>query len=855
MLKNINLRANIALGLVFAFLVNTSGPTPVYAQEFTLPAPGQMVALSPAYSPAVLKGIKLDPQNPFRFHFFVDSGDKYRHLEHIDNRHPERSEGSQQEQLKIESTKLIKYFLASLTIPEKDLWVNLSPYEKDRIVPQEFGQTEMGRDLLAEDYLLKQITASLIYPESQLGKEFWQKVYAKAQAKYGTTNIPVNTFNKVWIVPQKAVVYENGGVAFVLENHLKVMLEQDYLSLQKHSTMSNTNVIPAKAGIQDTNVIGSQIIREIVIPALTKEVNEGKNFAQLRQVFYSLILATWYKKKIKDSILNKVYSNLNKIGGVNVSAEDKDRIYQEYLKAFKKGVFNYVKDEPDVMSGQIMPRKYFSGGVQIAELINPAIEYRNLSKIDRAQTASLKYLIEVTGNTGFIHQSRGNVLTDKAMNAQEELASISQSIINMFQEVMIPMEFKSNDQRYKIQELMQQLYTVFMFMRDREYLEYTEKDIVYVRNSLRNFDEFLKEYIDGDLEKAIRLAKGYQGDYDYIEDARPVFTEKREELKPAFRQIKALFDDKYPQMLNLLNEIEKTEEQSVRSGPKSIEDLDQRSHIVPSDVDLRTAFVDNSLPLHIEVGFGSGKGLMEMARANPKINYLGVELIDISTFDQKVIKEVGKLPNLRLVKDTDIDFFKSQRTVGLAQEIYYIMWHSNDDTVFQSQFYNPKEDTKNVIRMLAPRGRLFISTDALPERVKQRILDLGLQEDTRIRRILDFPHKSEEHRHAESEYYIFVKPFNWRFDAAMNAEGLTDPLLAKTKKVPGKDRAQVVNLAQKGGIDLNPAQMSMQVKKGTQDFKFDSNGIEIDAAQVTGATFSIESMEPVKNLPAILGLR
>src|SRR5208282_5960974 len=93
---------------------------------------------------------------------------------------------------------------------------------------------EMGRDLLAEDYLLKQITASLIYPESQLGKAFWAKVYAQAKAKYGTTNIPINTFNKVWIVPEKAVVYENGGVAFVLENHLKVMLEQDYLSLNKH---------------------------------------------------------------------------------------------------------------------------------------------------------------------------------------------------------------------------------------------------------------------------------------------------------------------------------------------------------------------------------------------------------------------------------------------------------------------------------------------------------------------------------------------------------------------------------------------------------------------------------------------
>ncbi len=57
-----------------------------------------------------------------------------------------------------------------------------------------------------------------------------------------------------------------------------------------------------------------------------------------------------------------------------------------------------------------------------------------------------------------------------------------------------------------------------------------------------------------------------------------------------------------------------------------------------------------------------------------------------------------------------------------------------------------------------------------------------------------------------------------------------------------------------GGIDLNPAQMSMQVKKQGEDFKFNFNGTEIDTAQVTGATFTIRQMTPVTNLPLILGL-
>ena len=34
-----------------------------------------------------------------------------------------------------------------------------------------------------------------------------------------------------------------------------------------------------------------------------------------------------------------------------------------------------------------------------------------------------------------------------------------------------------------------------------------------------------------------------------------------------------------------------------------------------------------------------------------------------------------------------------------------------------------------------------------------------------------------------------------------------------------------------GGIDLNPAQMSMQVKNKGEDFNFNFNGTEIDAAQ------------------------
>lgn len=42
----------------------------------------------------------------------------------------------------------------------------------------------------------------------------------------------MDTFNKVWIVPNKAKVFEKGTKAFVMSADLKVMLETDYVAEQ-----------------------------------------------------------------------------------------------------------------------------------------------------------------------------------------------------------------------------------------------------------------------------------------------------------------------------------------------------------------------------------------------------------------------------------------------------------------------------------------------------------------------------------------------------------------------------------------------------------------------------------------------
>ncbi len=353
-LRRISQRS-FACALTLVFMVSDVS---VYAQGvIQLPPPGTRLALSPVFVPPVLKGVKVYRNDPFRFDFILDKGDAK----------------ATDEQVKIDSTRLIKYFLASLTVPEKDLWVNLSPYEKDRIVPEAFGQTEMGRDLLAQDYILKQITASVIYPDEKVGKEFWDKVYAEALKRYGTTDIPVDTFNKVWIVPQKATVYENKDAAFVVESRLKVMLETDYMAtaradIKSAPTTQASDISSVGADLVSArDEIAKNVLREIIIPILEKEVNEGKNFATLRQVYNSLILATWYKRKVKAGIMGQAYVDKQKTGGIDIADKnEKEKIWSQYVEAFRRGAYNLIKEEVDPGTQTMIPRKYFSGGTDLA---------------------------------------------------------------------------------------------------------------------------------------------------------------------------------------------------------------------------------------------------------------------------------------------------------------------------------------------------------------------------------------------------------------------------------------------------------------------------------------------------------
>ena len=74
-----------------------------------------------------------------------------------------------------------------------------------------------------------------------------------------------------------------------------------------------------------------------------------------------------------------MYSDKNKIKGLSAYplTLTPQSIYERYLKAYKKGVFNYIKEDVSQLSKQPVARKYFSGGELLK--VNPAM-YSNLSE-------------------------------------------------------------------------------------------------------------------------------------------------------------------------------------------------------------------------------------------------------------------------------------------------------------------------------------------------------------------------------------------------------------------------------------------------------------------------------------------
>ena len=264
----------------------------------------------------------------------------------------------QNTQVKQEGQVVMKYFLVGITLPDQNFWVNLRPDSEDQIIDPVLARTDLVKVLLEADLQLKKDVAKFTSPETAEGKAYWDALYKKAGEIFQSENITIPTLTRPWIVPGEVIIRENADSAYVYKGTLKVMLEQDHL---KNSADYNF----ADPRLKELNEYSSQLIRQDIIPKLTREVNSSQKYAALRQVFYSLILARWFKAKFagKSGMYSKLINSGNLNGLASESTWSKTTYFKEYQKSFSNGEYN-LKEQVNGAMGPTV-RTYFSGGVAL----------------------------------------------------------------------------------------------------------------------------------------------------------------------------------------------------------------------------------------------------------------------------------------------------------------------------------------------------------------------------------------------------------------------------------------------------------------------------------------------------------
>ncbi|MFH1440487.1 MAG: triose-phosphate isomerase [Candidatus Omnitrophota bacterium] len=394
--KNTNLLRKVSsLVISFTLLFQQMGFAQVAAQ---IDLSGYLSGLKSNFTqdvfrPAHLRYFSYDNSTD-NFKLLLEKGDFLKSVGYPAKAGSVTNTGGQDNKIKQEAKELLKYFLTGISLPDDMFWVNLRPDSRDQVIDNWLEKTDVGKIMLEADLQLKKDTAMFTSPDTSLGRKYWNRLYKKAAELYGYDNITIPTLTRPWIVPGEIIVRETmdegrgtkdegRGMkdegrsttpsAYIYKATLKVMLEEDYLKYNtvgeglasSHKQDTNKSYEFNDPRAKELNTYSTELIREMIIPKLTKEINSSKRYASLRQVYYSLILSRWFKMRFSGK--QGAYSSLiNSSNLTNLTSQEswsKNTYFKQYQKSFSEGEYN-IKEPVSTPTGQVI-RSYFSGGLDL----------------------------------------------------------------------------------------------------------------------------------------------------------------------------------------------------------------------------------------------------------------------------------------------------------------------------------------------------------------------------------------------------------------------------------------------------------------------------------------------------------
>ena len=116
-------------------------------------------------------------------------------------------------------------------------------------------------------------------------------------------------------------------------------------------------------------------------------------------------------------------------------------------------------------------------------------------------------------------------------------------------------------------------------------------------------------------------------------------------------------------------------------------------------------------PIHIEVGMGKGQFLMELARRNPQVNYLGIEMYDsVLLRALQRMAEIDELPNLLFMRE-DARLLPEIFRKGEVEKIYLNFSDPWPKARHAKRRLTSREFLNRYERILVPEGVVEFKTD------------------------------------------------------------------------------------------------------------------------------------------------
>ena len=264
--------------------------------------------------------------------------------------------------------QMVSHFLTGLAVPNDDHWVNLAPDDSSRMLPNALTTVSEGEVMLRGDLLLKQLTSSLMHPDTPSGREFWQEVFQRTYRIRGTHADRYQFFPKVWIKPGEIVLMEWKN-AMVISNFF-LRLDTERPTGPQYEAEGECDEV-----VQD---VAYEVFNERIVPILSQEINNGRLFAPTRSLMSCLTCAQWVKKRFEtNEMVNPVLDSEQ--GLKNVLAfearegicvtTDAAEYYEIYRDLYLKGMYSVARDDYDPCTQSCVTRSYVSGAIDLRRLL------------------------------------------------------------------------------------------------------------------------------------------------------------------------------------------------------------------------------------------------------------------------------------------------------------------------------------------------------------------------------------------------------------------------------------------------------------------------------------------------------